>query len=100
MDKEPTDTLLRYFRTGELIAIFPAVAGTSDPDTCMSYQTVGQHGSCDPSGLIRLTQPASLVSDSTKSFLAELERVGYKVNVVKRATAAHRKARVQQIGNR
>lgn len=67
---------------GDVIAIFPELPGTMDPYTCQSYQTIGQHGSCDPSGLTNKLRLAT--STEYAELMSELERIGYVLDVRKR----------------
>jgi hypothetical protein len=39
--------IFRKFADGDVIAIFPELAGTNDPWTCLDYMHIGQHGSGD-----------------------------------------------------
>ncbi len=67
---------------GQVIAIFPTLPGTYDPHTCSSYMHVGQHGACDPIGLMAQTEqcPEYLYRDLKR----ELETLGYRLEVRKR----------------
>jgi len=80
MDK--TKVLFRKFKEGDVIAIFPEQCGNESPYTCSSYQHVGQHGACDPQGLMRTTKPAK--PSEYKDLMMELRRVGYKLQLIHR----------------
>lgn len=43
---------------GEVIALFPYLAGGTDGYTCESFMHHGQHGIADP-GIMRVTRPAT-----------------------------------------
>ena len=61
---------------GGVIALFPTALGTSDYYTCDSYETIGQHGSADPVGVIERTKPAK--PSEYADLLAELKSIGYR----------------------
>lgn len=75
-----------------LIALFPTIPGTGDPRTCSSYVHVGQHGSADLHGLMRGSRPAK--PGEYRALAAELRRIGYKLVIVQRVTAAMNRARL------
>lgn len=89
---ETTPVIFREWGNGDPIAIFPTEPGTNNPDTCSSYEHVGQHGSCDPQYLIACTKPAQDTA-ALRDLMRELTSIGYKLQPVKRATKAHRAAR-------
>lgn len=79
---------------GDVIALFPAIAGDSDIATCSSYQTIGQH--CAASvGLIRDTLPAK--REDYRQLAAELRRIGYDLKIAKRFSHADERERRQQL---
>ncbi len=61
---------------GGVIAIFPTIPGGMSPYECQMYETVGQHGSGDPQGVIRATKPAK--PREYASLLKELHKIGYR----------------------
>jgi len=65
---------------GDVIALFPTLAGDMSPYTCMSYQHIGQHGAADPVGVIKRTEPAE--SAEYTDLLEELKSIGYDDLVV------------------
>jgi len=95
---QPVKVIFRIWpkkQGGDVIALFPGLAGTNEIATCSSYQTVGQHGAADLHGLcssLRLATAAEYAS-----LKAELERIGYNLKVATRATAADRRARLEQV---
>ena len=93
MDKDETETpmIFRRFKDGDIIAIMPTLPGTGDPFTCLSYQHVGQHGSCNPSHVVRMTAVAR--AHEYAELKAELTRIGYKVRAIQRASWRHYNAR-------
>ena len=89
-----TDTILRMFR-GEVVAMFPGIAGTADPDTCTCYGRVGQHSSATVR-IMRYSRKATRAECA--SLLRELRGIGYSIRVVFRFTKSHRRHRLRQIG--
>ena len=73
--------IFRKFKNGEIIALFPEIAGNMDPSTMMSYQHVGQHGAADCIGSTKLATP-----DEYSDLAKELETIGYVLKVCKKAT--------------
>ena len=79
---------------GDVIAHFPALAGTCNPATCQSYHHAGQHGTAQISlgRTLKLASPAEYAE-----LAAELRRIGYRLKIVRRATAADRRNRERQL---
>jgi hypothetical protein len=74
----------RHGKRREVIAAFPAMAGTNDPATCSFYVHYGQHGHGFPQFITRgtrLAKPAEY-----RELAQELRRIGYRLKVVKRFT--------------
>lgn len=85
----PTKVIFKRFQ-GDVIALFPALPGTHDPyATCLSYQTIGQHGSASM-GLFALppADPAEYAP-----LMSELESIGYTLRIAHRATRQDLNAR-------
>lgn len=80
----------KWIRGGEIIALFPELPGTSDADSCLSYEHFGQHGTSD-AGLSRVTVPAR--PEEYAALAKELRAIGYELTVIKRFRPAHRAAR-------
>lgn len=80
---------------GEVIAIFPTIAGSYDIQrTCSSYQHIGQHSACD----INIGTRARLATRKEYMPLKrELEGLGYRLRVVKRIAAAHHQERIASV---
>ena len=94
-DKEKTAVIFRKFKDGDIIAIFPELVGTDNLGTCMSYQHIGQHGSCDL-GIIYDTKLAT--DEEYKDLKDELEHsIGYNLRVIKKATRKHFKIREAEL---
>ncbi len=87
--------IFRKWKTGGVIALFPATAYNTDPTLCMSYEHVGQHGAADDRGIIAMTIPAS--PEEYGDLKAELESIGYNLKIYQRETPALFEARMAQI---
>lgn len=61
LNDDVTPVIFRKDRTGDVVALFPYIAGDFDGWTCQSFRHIGQHGSADPAGVVRRTSPASEV---------------------------------------
>ena len=94
MTTEKTKVIFRQFKTGEIIALFPALPGTNDPNTCESYMHVGQHSSAD-TDLVQSTKPAK--KEKYQSLKRELESIGYKLEAKKRFSRKDREIRIKEI---
>jgi hypothetical protein len=77
-EPEVTPVVFRAFPQGEVIALFPAIAG-GRCGQCSSYMHVGQHGAADYGHVISITRPAEL--DEYEPLLRELVEVGYAPQV-------------------
>ncbi len=96
MKPDQTKVIFRKFNSGEVIALFPQMAGTMDAWTCLSYMAVGQHSSAAVS-IVNNTKRAS--REEYAELAAELSRLGYKLAVAQRFTSAdlaERKAQVSR----
>ena len=69
-------------KNGEVTAIMPEILGTADPYTCTCYAHMGQHGACNMSIVNQCSRPAT--AEETARLLAELESLGYRVEIIKR----------------
>ena len=76
---------------GDIIALFPELPADYQGRFCDAYEHVGQHGGADYYGVIQVTSP---VSDQEAAPLArELERIGYRLKPIKRASYKVHEAR-------
>jgi hypothetical protein len=85
-DTYKTVTIIRKWGD-DYIAIFPHELGIHTPYTCQSYMTIGQHGSCDPQGIIEQSEPTNTPERQTakyRDFVAELESIGYNLDIRQR----------------
>jgi hypothetical protein len=85
-DKSITKTIFRKFNDGSIIAMFPEI-GTSVASTCSSYMHLGQHCPCVPDAVIEDTKIATPAEYG--SLKEELERIGYKIEAIKRLRQSH-----------
>ena len=78
----PGQTTRMDRKSGEVTAIMPEIPGTDSPYTCTCYAHIGQHGHCNPSLIDTCSRPATEAEYTP--LLEELERIGYRVQVIKR----------------
>lgn len=91
-----TPVVFRTFRSGgEVIALFPYEPGTMDPGTMMSYQHIGQHGPADMGLTAVHTRPST--PDEIRPLKNELERIGYKLKILKRIPGDAVRVRAEKI---
>lgn len=91
-----TKVIFRKYTTGEIVALFPAVAATvGNPNHCQSYMHVGQHGAADVFEFPRTLKLA--MPSEYRELAAELRRIGYKLDIRKRMTCADLEARKEQL---
>lgn len=91
MGKEKTKVIFRTYPNGDVIALFPELAGTRDPSTCDSYTHVGQHSSAYYSsahypGVIRSTRLATFAE--YEALHKELTGIGYRLETKTRDARA------------
>ena len=67
-----------------ILALFPEEAADNDGIFCNSYEHVGQHSAADYVGCIAETRPA--LPREYRDLAHELRRIGYKLDIRKRAT--------------
>ncbi len=78
---------------GEVIALFPTMPGNMSPDTCLSYQHIGQHGPATAGPLGK-----SADKEKYSPLLEELKGLGYTdLKIVKKFTRQDYKARESAI---
>ena len=87
-----TRVVFRHFK-GEVLALFPEIAGNSNPDFCLSYAAQGQHGAAHYAGVIASSKPAKPAQYRTLA--AELRRAGYALEIATRAKGGDWHARFQ-----
>jgi hypothetical protein len=78
---------------GDVIALFPDLPSDLSGKCCSSYEHIGQHSGADFHAVIRQTRPCP-VEDSA-DLVTELERIGYRLRPIKRASRVHHDARRQ-----
>jgi hypothetical protein len=100
MKEEVIPVLFRMWKNEggqEVIAIFPTLPGTYESHTCDSYEHVGQHGACDPQGLIGRTRLATEPEYRALKHELESEPYNYKFRVIKRLSYSYEKIRCAAI---
>lgn len=90
-----TPVIFKRFKDGDIIALFPAMAGDSNPyKTCGSYQHIGQHSAASVD-LARELKHAT--PEEYAPLLAELRRIGYDdLKIMKRVQYSHFKTRLEE----
>ena len=82
---------------GDVIALFPELAGDYNPGTCSSYQRVGQHGAADLLGLTHKLRKAT--AKEYRPLATELQRLGYRLKVISRVQSGMLAMRKAQLEN-
>lgn len=78
MENERTLVIFRKFNDDKsIIALFPL--DSEKNGLCSSYMAIGQHSQADYYGLLSITKLAT--PEEYKELKAELERIGYKLDV-------------------
>ena len=82
-DEDITRVVFRKWKNGDIIALFPDICNdvNNNPDICLSYEHIGQHGSADY-GIVAITKLAT--KDEYMPLFVELESLGYNLKVCKR----------------
>lgn len=83
--------LRKWPDTGDLIALFPELPSDYLGHFVDSYMHVGQHAGADYHGVIQAT--AAATAEDATDLIRELERIGYRLKVIKRASRRVHEAR-------
>ena len=75
----------------EVFALFPTIYADNTGNYCSSYQHIGQHSSADYHHCINQSRPAA--PEEYADLKAELERIGYTLQVIQWATHQHHEQR-------
>lgn len=94
-DKYKTKVIFRKFRGGDIVALFPEHLAGFDFYECQSYMHIGQHGAADIGYTILITEPCN--PDEYASLQAELEILGYDLDIKTRYTKHMRDNRLSQL---
>ena len=94
MTEPKTKVIFRYFR-GEVVAIFPEIAGTYDSGTCSCYASMGQHSACNPYLVIDDSKLAT--PEQYADLKQELENLGYNLEIIKRHRYSHYETRKAEL---
>jgi hypothetical protein len=85
MSEEKTKVVFRKWSNGDIIAMFPEIPYGMLRRYCVSYEHVGQHGATSPDTLTLLTTKPR--PEEYAELKAELERIGYILEVRSRITS-------------
>jgi hypothetical protein len=90
-----SDTVVfrRWKDNGDIIALFPELPADMSGFYVDAYEAVGQHGGADYHGVIQKTTPCSL--NDAADLVTELQRIGYILTPIKRASRVHHDNRRQ-----
>jgi hypothetical protein len=92
MSDDTTLVVIRRWRdTNDLIALFPGQPTDYQGWFVDSFMHVGQHAAADYHGVVQATLPAS--QEEAGDLLRELERIGYRLRVIKRVSRRVHEAR-------
>lgn len=91
---EKTKVIFKKFE-GEIVAVFPEEPGTIDPNTCMSYQHVGQHGTMDADFISKMYAAAPEEYADLKNELEKI--VGYDLEVIRRNRSSFFEVRKEKL---
>ena len=81
----------RWQENGGIIALFPELPSDYQGHFCDAYEHVGQHGGADYHGVIMATKPVS--EEDADPLARELERIGYRLLPINRASRRIHEAR-------
>ena len=99
--KTRTDTIIpvvlrtwqKYLDKGEVYALFPTLASNQTSYYCNSYDLIGGHSGANYVLCIQSSRPA--IKAESAPIVRELKRIGYRLRVVKRASAAMHNERMK-----
>jgi hypothetical protein len=94
-EKDRTIVIFRKLK-GEVIACFPTIPGTNNPNTMSGYVHIGQHTIID-SDVGRRAKLAT--KKEYEPLMKELESIGYKLNIKYRSCHQYRDKRIEALKN-
>ena len=95
-DTEKTKVIFKKFRKeGDIIAFFPEMVASLTPCDCLTYMHVGQHGA----GSTMLTNVVPAKPSEYAYLKAELEEMGYNLDIKKKFTRKDFETRQKQLKN-
>jgi hypothetical protein len=94
MKVEKTRVIFRKWSNGNVVALFPREIAAMRVTYCMSYMHIGQHSAADIS-IIDDTKPAT--PEEYADLKAELERIGYDLEVFQRTSHKDLEARYAKL---
>jgi len=90
-----TKVIFRYWK-GNIIALFPELPGTIDPDTCQSYTSEKRHSTCFPEEVIKKTRFAT--PEEYRDIRATLEGCfAYDLIPIRLNRSHHKDIRIKRI---
>lgn len=102
-DEPVTDVVFRVWRGrhGGVIALFPFEPGTvGKPETCSSFEHIGQHGAAWVADVISATRPASLAELTAVKRELEGEPYRYRLRVLRRVPRNAHNVRASKLASR
>ena len=91
VDTKPTPVIFRCWPGGDVVALFPSLAGNYTGSECVSYEHIGQHSAASLPHVMKRTRAARLAE--YVELKKELECIGYVLGVRGRETEPMRSAR-------
>jgi hypothetical protein len=94
MTEEPiTKVVFRKWpeKDGGILALFPEIPADIHGNNCQTYEHIAKHGGADFALCVRKTRPAA--PGEYADLKEELEKIGYRVDVVDKITPAMVEAR-------
>lgn len=91
-DETPTKVIFRKYPDGDVIALFPTLAGNGNPYTCLSYMHIGQHAA----SLTNFSNTIAASEAEYRDLKQELESIGYNLLVCTRFTRSDLQERIKQ----
>ena len=95
MSDDPIPVTLVLFRkwrgTKDVFALFPELPSDYQGFFCDSFERIGQHSGADYHLCINASDPAS--AEDAAELRQELERIGYRLKPIQRASYKHHEAR-------
>lgn len=93
-DKRTDPVVIRVWKrdNSNVFAMFPTLPANETGTHCTAYQHVGQHCAANYANCIAASRPATAAEAA--ELLAELTRIGYRPQVVERASSTMHRARI------
>jgi hypothetical protein len=95
---EKTDVIFvawENFPSDPVDALFPGIAGDTNPNTCLCYSHIGQHSAANLDYCLATTRLAKATEYS--DLKEELESIGYELNLIFKPLKKHKNQRIKQL---